>query len=61
MADCGGLMEPIRIEYNSKKGYQIVHRCLTCGHIGRNIVLRDVAVQPDDEGAIFHLMRHPKA
>ncbi len=28
---CFGLMEPIFIDQNGKKGYQIMHRCLRCG------------------------------
>lgn len=28
---CSGLMAPVSIRYHSKKGWQIVHRCLTCG------------------------------
>ena len=34
--ECGGLMEPIKIIYNSKKGYQIVHRCQKCGFERKN-------------------------
>ncbi|MFB5191191.1 RNHCP domain-containing protein [Alicyclobacillus fastidiosus] len=59
-ADCGGVMKPVRIEYNSKKGYQIVHRCQTCGYLSRNIVQRDVLVQPDDQEAVLRLMSHPE-
>jgi DNA-directed RNA polymerase subunit RPC12/RpoP len=56
-ADCGGLMEPVRVEYNSKKGYQIVHRCKRCGHEARNIAALDDPVQPDSLEAILQLMR----
>ncbi|SDZ64699.1 RNHCP domain-containing protein [Evansella caseinilytica] len=35
---CQGLMMPIDIVYNPKKGYQIVHQCVSCGHIRRNLV-----------------------
>ncbi len=34
--NCHGLMVPIAIEYNSKKGYIIVHKCTHCGVIKRN-------------------------
>jgi len=27
---CHGLMEPVGIEYNSKKGQQIIHECQKC-------------------------------
>ena len=30
-SSCGGLMEPAAIIPNSKKGYQIVYRCVGCG------------------------------
>ncbi|WP_206830979.1 RNHCP domain-containing protein [Alicyclobacillus fructus] len=57
---CGGLMEPVRVEYHSKKGYQIVHRCTRCGQETRNIALIDVAVQPDDRERLYELMRNPR-
>ncbi len=55
-ADCGGLMEPIKIIYNSKKGYQIVHRCQKCGFERSNIISEDPR-QPDDIEAITDIMR----
>ncbi len=55
-SDCGGLMEPIRIVYNSNKGYQIVHRCLKCGFERSNMICEDPR-QPDDINAITRLMR----
>ncbi|WP_096187710.1 RNHCP domain-containing protein [Evansella halocellulosilytica] len=33
---CKGLMEPVNVVYNSKKGYQIIHRCLKCNEQRRN-------------------------
>ena len=38
---CHGLMEPIGLEYKGKKGYQIIHRCGTCGKIRLNMVAED--------------------
>lgn len=35
---CLGLMRPIDIVYHTKKGYQIVHECLSCGVQKRNKV-----------------------
>jgi DNA-directed RNA polymerase subunit RPC12/RpoP len=29
-SQCHGLMEPTSIDYNPKKGYQIIHQCLKC-------------------------------
>ena len=34
--DCGGIMEPIRVETDPRKGYLILHRCRKCGAVGRN-------------------------
>ena len=31
LSKCGGLMEPVSVLQNSKKGFQISHRCLKCG------------------------------
>ena len=34
--ECHGLLEPIGVELNSKKGYVIVFRCQKCGKIRKN-------------------------
>lgn len=34
--DCHGILEPIGIEMNNKKGYVIVFKCKRCGQIRRN-------------------------
>lgn len=36
LSNCHGLMEPTEIAYSGKKGFIIVHRCLTCKKIIRN-------------------------
>ena len=46
--DCGGLMEPIRVEPDPKKGYVIIHRCQRCGEIHRNRAANEASVQPDN-------------
>jgi hypothetical protein len=56
-AKCGGLMRPIAVEYNSRKGYQIVHRCERCGAERRNIALLDDPYHPDSLDALLNLMR----
>lgn len=53
-ASCGGLMAPIAARYHSKKGYQIVHRCLKCNAVQVNIAAR-AAAQPDDLEALLKL------
>jgi hypothetical protein len=45
-------MAPIGVEYRSSKGHMIVHRCLRCGHVGRN----RVADQSDSVDALVELM-----
>lgn len=56
-AHCGGLMKPIRIEKHSKKGYQVVHVCLSCGYQTRNVIDLDDPIQPDSLETVLALMR----
>lgn len=44
---CKGLMEPIGIDYSSKKGYQLIHQCMICRKIQKNKVAINT-VQEDD-------------
>ena len=46
--DCGGQLEPIRVEPDPKKGYVIVHRCTKCGELHRNKAAHEAKVQPDN-------------
>lgn len=39
--ECHGMLEPIDIEINAKKGYVIVFKCKRCGAIRRNKVAED--------------------
>ena len=39
--NCHGLLEPIGIEVNSKKGYVIVYKCNKCGKIRKNKAAKD--------------------
>ena len=55
-SDCGGLMEPIGVHYHSKKGYQIIHRCLRCGVEQLNRAALDT-VQPDNLDIIIKLQQ----
>lgn len=45
---CGGIMDPVRAEPDSKKGYVIVYKCRKCGKIHRNRAAYGACVQPDD-------------
>ncbi|SDX27036.1 RNHCP domain-containing protein [Marininema mesophilum] len=55
LSNCYGLMQPIGIEYKSKKGYQIIFRCKKCGHMSRNKVATEDPKQPDDIEKIAQL------
>lgn len=35
-AECGGMMRPIRVEYDGKN-YVIVHKCIKCKVVKRNV------------------------
>ena len=47
---CHGILEPIGIETNSKKGYVIIFKCKKCGMIRKNKVAED-----DDMNLIIQL------
>ena len=49
---CMGLMEPIAIINNNKKGQQIMHECIKCGEKKMNKVLPD-----DDQDQIIKIMQ----
>ena len=38
---CHGLLEPIKVEVSSKKGYVIVYKCQKCGAIRKNKSAKD--------------------
>ena len=38
---CHGILEPIGLETNSKKGYMIVFKCKKCGAIRKNKIAED--------------------
>jgi len=52
-------MEPVAVEYSSKKGWIILHRCGLCGEIKRNkVALNDI--QSDNFEMIITLASSPK-
>lgn len=53
--ECGGLMKPIHVELDSKKGYIIVHKCTKCGEIKRNKAANEAKEQPDDIKELIRL------
>ena len=51
---CRGLMEPIGMRHKPGKGFQILHRCTTCGEVRANRVAT-ATVQPDRLEALLCL------
>ena len=39
--DCKGLLKPIRVELDSKKGYMIIYKCEKCGTLRKNKAAED--------------------
>ena len=39
--DCKGLLKPIRVELDSKKGYVIIYKCEKCGTLRKNKAAED--------------------
>jgi DNA-directed RNA polymerase subunit RPC12/RpoP len=52
LSDCMGLMEPAGFSYHTQKGWQVTHKCLTCGFERRNILCTD-----DDMEIVYDLMK----
>lgn len=42
-----GIMDPIDIDYNSQKGYQLIHKCHKCGELSKNKVVENT-IQEDN-------------
>jgi uncharacterized Zn finger protein len=47
--ECKGLLEPVGVDYNAKKGWVILHRCERCGEVRRNKAALDDSVSDDYE------------
>jgi DNA-directed RNA polymerase subunit RPC12/RpoP len=59
-SDCLGLLEPVGVDYDGKKGWIVVHRCAKCGAERRNKAALDDPRQPDDFEVIVALSRKPR-
>ena len=53
--ECGGILRPIRVEPDPKKGYIIIHKCEKCGEIRRNRAAHEAKIQPDDMELLIKL------
>ena len=56
-SDCGGLLEPVSVDYNGKKGWIIVHRCARCGETRRNKAALGDPEVPDDFEVLLELSK----
>ena len=53
--ECLGLLRPIQVLPDPKKGFIIIHRCDRCGAIVRNRAAHEAKVQPDDMELLIKL------
>ena len=56
--ECRGMMEPISVVTDPRKGYIIIHKCLKCGETHRNRAALDGNV-PDDPDLLIKLTVNP--
>jgi len=54
-SDCKGILKPVAVDYNSKKGWIIVHKCESCGDLRRNKAALDDPDLPDDYDVLIAL------
>lgn len=58
-SDCIGIMEPVDIIYNPKKGYQIIHKCKKCLHEQKNKIAENCN-QSDNFDSILKILSKRK-
>lgn len=58
-SDCGGLLEPVGVDYSSKKGWVVLHRCQRCGAERRNKAALDDTNLPDNFELLVELSHRP--
>lgn len=57
LSDCCGLMKPTGLHYHSRKGWQLVHRCLRCSEEKVNRIAEHT-VQADSWAHLIRLSTH---
>ncbi len=57
-SNCGGILQPISVTVDSRKGFIITHRCKKCGLTKRNKAVTEGVAQPDSLDAILDIMRN---
>ena len=56
-SDCGGILEPTGVDYSAKKGWSIIHSCLSCGDTRRNKAALEDST-PDNYDLIIELSQN---
>ena len=64
-SQCCGMMRPIAVHANARRGWMIVHRCTRCGVVRRNKTALGDPAGPDDFDALLKVagngkLRRPK-
>ena len=54
-SDCGGVMDAVKVDPDSKKGFIIYHKCRKCGEIRRNKAALDPRGQQDNMDLLIEL------
>lgn len=55
---CGGLMRPVGVVTDGRRGYLVIHRCERCGHQRPNRAAL-VGAQPDNMDRLLELAANP--
>ena len=53
--ECKGILRPIKVLPDAKKGYIIIHRCEKCNATVRNKAAHEAKIQPDDVNLLIKL------
>ena len=56
-ANCSGMMEPVAVEQDARRGWMIVHRCTRCGTIRRNKIALNDPAAPDSFETLLEVAR----
>jgi len=56
-SQCGGMMRPVAVEQDARRGCMLVHRCTLCGFVRRNRAALDEPHQPDDFATLVKAAR----
>ena len=57
LSRCGGMMEPVAVEQDARRGWMIVHECRKCGAVRRNQCALGDPNQPDSIEALLQVAR----